>query len=184
MMNSQTAPLENTNPHTGKIYGIPADALRYILAPVPLFVLQPILRRIVEKIARERPELFNRIGPHKDKLFLIDPTNLPFAFVLKAHPEKPLFRAYRRKDLPETDARIAGTFLTLFDMVDGEIDGDAMFFSRALTVEGDTEAIVCLRNALDDMDGSVTEDTANMFGAAGRRMLKTIRKAHQNAKPQ
>ena len=154
--------------------------LRPLLAPVPLFVIQPILSRIVHHISQDRPELFSRVGSHKEKLFLIDPTNMPFVFVLKAHPDEPFFKAYRRRKAPKTEARIAGTVLTLLDMVDGRLDGDSLFFSRKLSVEGDTEAVVCLRNALDDLDGSVIEDSANLFGPAGRRALRVLRKVRQH----
>ena len=62
-------------------------------------------------------------------------------------------------------------------MVDGQLDGDALFFTRELVVEGDTEAVVCLRNAIDDTEGSIAEDTANLFGFSGRNALKLLRKA-------
>ena len=62
-------------------------------------------------------------------------------------------------------------------MVDGQLDGDALFFTRKLVVEGDTEAVVCLRNAIDDVEGSIAEDTANLFGFTGRNALKILRKA-------
>lgn len=107
---------------------------------------------------------------------MIDPVNLPFVLVLQAHPDTPLLRAYRRRKAPRTDAQIAGTFLTLLDMVDGHLDGDALFFTRELHIEGDTEAVVCLRNALDDLEGSVAEDTASLFGPPGRQALKVLRK--------
>jgi predicted lipid carrier protein YhbT len=156
--------------------------LRLILAPVPLFVIQPALYKIVHQIAQKRPALFDRIGPHKDKLFLIDPVNLPFAFALRPNPDNLSFRAYRRRNLPQVKARIAGTFLTLLDMVDGQLDGDALFFTRELVVEGDTEAVVCLRNAIDDIEGSIAEDTANLFGFSGRNALKILRKARNHGR--
>ena len=156
--------------------------LRLILAPVPLFVIQPALYKIVHQIAQKRPALFDRIGPHKDKLFLIDPVNLPFAFALRPNPDNLSFRACRRRNLPQVKARIAGTFLTLLDMVDGQLDGDALFFTRELAVEGDTEAVVCLRNAIDDIEGSIAEDTANLFGFSGRNALKILRKARNHGR--
>lgn len=154
--------------------------LRPALSPLPLFVLQPVLNKIVMRIAQDRPELFNRIGTHKDKYFLIDPVNLPFVMVLLAHPDKPSLKAYRRRKAPNTSAKISGTFLTLLDMVDGRLDGDALFFTRKLRVEGDTEAVVCLRNALDDLEGSIAEDTANFFGLAGRTGLEILRKVRDH----
>ena len=169
-----------SNPHTSDRPKFRPTVLRRLFAPAPLFIMQPVLSKIVRHIAKTRPELFERIGPHKDKLFLIDPTNLPFVFALKAHPLTPSFKAYRRHRVPKTDAKIAGTFLTLLDMVDGRLDGDALFFTRALSIEGDTEAVVCLRNAIDDIDGSIAEDTADLFGLAGRNALKVLRKVRQH----
>jgi len=84
--------------------------------------------------------------------------------VLKPRPEAPSLSAWRRNDAPFSHARIAGTFLNLFDLIDGSLDGDALFFSRKLRVTGDTEAVVALRNALDDVDGGVVESITRAFG--------------------
>ncbi len=143
---------------------------------LPLFLLQPILGRIVRRISRKCPELFNRIGIHKDKGFLIDPVNMPFALMLYPQPERPRLKAVKRNKNIIFDARIAGSFLTLLDMVDGRLDGDSLFFTRALMVEGDTEAIVCLRNALDDLERSIADEVAAMFGPPGRVMLTSLRR--------
>jgi predicted lipid carrier protein YhbT len=73
-------------------------------------------------------------------------------------------RAYRRFEAPPHDAAIAGTFFNLLDMIDGSQDGDALFFSRNLKVTGDTEAVVALRNALDDFEGSALDSVVGSFG--------------------
>jgi O2-independent ubiquinone biosynthesis accessory factor UbiT len=145
-------------------------------APVPLFPLQPVLGRIVRNIARQRPEIFSRIGPHTHKCFIIDPTNMPFVLVLHPDPENPRLRAARRDAAPVYDARITGSFLTLLDVADGRVDGDALFFTRDLIVEGDTEAAVCLRNALDDLEGGIAADVAKMLGPPGMTALTLLRK--------
>lgn len=151
------------------------NAPRIMLAPLPLPVLQPELRRIASAVFRCRPELAERLGAHKSKRFLVDPLNLPFAFLLRPDPQDAVLEAVRRRPAVPHDARIAGTFLSLLDMVDGRLDGDALFFSRALQVSGDTEAVVSLRNALDDADGSLADDVAALYGPPGRFVLKTLR---------
>jgi len=128
----------------------------------PLILLQPLLARLVQQVAQREPELFSRLGARAAKRFLIDPLNLPFVLLLE--PGIPRLTACQRRPLPAHDAAIAGTFLNLFDMVDGTLDGDALFFSRDLHVSGDTEAVVALRNALDDIDGSVLDKGAQAFG--------------------
>lgn len=135
-----------------------------LLTPVPLALLQPILSRIATHVAQSRPELFNRLGPHAGKRFLIDPIDLPFVMVLTPEPDLPRMTAHRRHENPAHDACIAGTFFNLLDMIDGSLDGDALFFSRDLRVGGDTEAVVALRNALDDFEGSALDSVAGSFG--------------------
>lgn len=156
------------------------DLPHHIFAPVPLPFLQPLLRRIIKRAARTRPELFNRLGLHKDKRYLIDPLNMPFVFLLSPDSQKPELRAYRRPVKIAYDSRIAGTFLTLLDMVDGRLDGDALFFTRDLIIEGDTEAVVVLRNALDDLEGSIADDIAATFGAPARMALSALRRIRKN----
>jgi len=149
---------------------------RFVLAPLPLFPLQPVLRRIVTRLVRDRPELFARLGQHERKRFLIDPTNLPFVLMLQPHPERPVLQAVRRWQPVQYDARIAGTALTLLGMIDGRLDGDALFFTRDLIVTGDTEAVVSLRNALDDLEHGIADDVAAMFGPLGRDALAVLRR--------
>jgi len=144
-------------------------------APLPLFPLQPLLGRIVRTVARTRSEIFDRIGPHTGKRFLIDPVNMPFVLLLHPDPARPRLRAARRYDAPAWDSRIAGSFLTLLSVVDGRLDADALFFTRELIVEGDTEAAVCLRNALDDLEGGIADDVAEIFGPPGRATLSLLR---------
>ncbi len=142
--------------------------------------VQPILSRVVRRIAVRHPSLFARLGPHQTTDFLIDPVELPFALHLRPDPEALVFRAVPRDAAPHTGAAIRGRFLLLLELVDAEQDGDAAFFSRDLEVSGDTEAVVRLRNALDDIDGSLAEETAAMFGAPGRAMLARLRRAYLN----
>lgn len=135
-----------------------------LLAFVPLALIQPILGHIAAHVARDRPELFARLGVHAQKRFLVDPIDLPFVLILSPDNNRPTLRAYRRYEKPVHDAGIAGKFLNLLDMIDGSQDGDALFFSRDLRVTGDTEAVVALRNALDDFEGSALESVIGSFG--------------------
>ena len=157
----------------------PGAGLQYLplrlLAPLPLPLLQPPLARILRRVLRDHPGLPDRLGSSSGKAFLIDPLNLPFVFLLQPDPRRPRLRAWRRGMTPPSDTRIAGTFLTLLDLIDGELEGDALFFSRDLSVTGDTEAAVALRNALDDIDGSVADSIASALGPPGTRFLSELR---------
>jgi predicted lipid carrier protein YhbT len=149
------------------------------MPPPPLFAIQPVLKRIVNRIAKDNPDMFGRLGPHFNARFIIDPVNLPFVMVLRPDPDNLLLVARQRNDIPPHDAKISGSFLDLLMLVDGDLDGDALFFARDLTISGNTEAVVCLRNALDDIDGSIAASVADMFGPAGRAALATLRRTKQ-----
>lgn len=158
-----------------------------LLAPVPLAVIHPILGHIASHVAQARPELFARLGPHARKRFLIDPIDLPFVLVLLPDVNRPNLRAHRRYENPAHDASIAGKFFNLLDMIDGSLDGDALFFTRDLRVTGDTEAVVALRNALDDFEGSALDSVVGAFGPLAKpaalavSALRTIRSRRRHA---
>lgn len=154
-----------------------------ILLFLPLPALQPLLQKIVTRAARLHPALFDRLGLYGDKTFLIDPVNMPFVLLLSPAADRPRLRARRRRGGLSHDARIAGTFLTLFALFDGRLDGDALFFTRDLVIEGDTEAIVRLRNALDDMEGRMTDELAQSFGPVAQVALAAMRHIEMKVHP-
>lgn len=155
----------------------PGAGLGARLRALPLLPLQPILGHVVTRIAAQYPEIFERLGPHRDTLYLIDPIDFPFALMLRPRPGDLLLKAVARDDAPACDARISGKFFQLLRLIDADVDGDAMFFSRALTISGNVEAVVSLRNALDDVDGSIAESVAGLFGPPGRAALDLLRRA-------
>jgi predicted lipid carrier protein YhbT len=119
---------------------------------------------MVKGIAQRRPEFFARLGPHIGSSYALDVTELPFVLLLKPNPQKPEMTAHRRSEKIASDASISGPFMDLFKVLDGRGDSDAMFFSGNIKVSGNTEAAVCLRYALDDLEGSVIEDLLHMGG--------------------
>ena len=165
----------------------PPRPARFALS-LALLPLQPLLARVIRKIAARYPEVLDRLGPHKTTRFVIDPVDLPFALTLRPDPNALDLRAVPRDDLPEHDARIAGKFFRLLRLIDCDEDGDAMFFARDLEISGDTEAVVTLRNALDDVDGSLATSVAAMFGPPGRAALAALRSVggwrHKEAREQ
>lgn len=131
-------------------------------APLPL--VQVGLRLIAQRLARTRPDLFARMGAHARKRFLIDPVDLPLVALMIPDTSAPQLTAHVRDEAPAHDAAISGTFFNLLDMIDGTLDGDALFFNRDLNVTGDIEAVVAMRNALDDFDGDLVREILRVFG--------------------
>jgi len=159
-MTARAREVPASSPMMGPLQGVPG----WLLAALPLAVLRPILGHIATHVARTRPQLFSRLGAHADKLYMIDPIDLPFVLLLRPNSARPSLSAARRSTRPQHDAAIGGTFLNLLAMMDGSLDGDALFFSRDLRVSGDTEAVVALRNALDDFEGSALDAAVSSFG--------------------
>lgn len=120
------------------------------LKPVPTAFYKPFLKFGMDAVLKKYPNLFERMEDYSDKLILLNPTDLPFVLVLSPDPLMPEVNAYRNADDCVYDASITGTWAVFLQMLRGRRDGDALFFSRDLTIEGDTECVVALRNALDD----------------------------------
>jgi predicted lipid carrier protein YhbT len=147
------------------------------LRPLPLAPLQPILTILLDAIVRRHPLIFERLGRHADKRFGLDPTDLPFAFILDPRAGDARIRAVRWIPKKGLDAKITGRFSVLIGLANGSFDGDALFFSRDVTVEGDIEAIVALRNAMDDAGINLVADAVASLGPAfeaAERMIASL----------
>lgn len=147
---------------------MPGDAVRLpkvlgmALRPLPLFPLTHVLQRITTRMIADHPAMLRRLGSYADRRFLIDITDLPHVLLLR--PDGGRMTAHRRGASPDYDVRIAGPLPHFLAMMHGYEDGDALFFSRDLTVEGDTSAALALRNAMDDAELDLTEDLAGLSG--------------------
>lgn len=145
------------------------------MAPLPVAPLSFVLGRVARGVARRRSGLFVRLGHHATKRFLIDPIDLPSALLLCPLSDDPKLYVVRRGDRVEHDCRIAGPLATLLAMIHGAQDGDALFFSRDIVIEGDTEAALALRNALDDAELDLFAEIAAIFGQQGTSLAGALR---------
>ncbi len=134
------------------------------LTPVPPVVLQPALNAAMAITRRKHPDIFERMEGFGDPVFLIDPIDLPYVFILSPDQQSPKLTIAREHSNDEVDAVIRGPLLALIDMLEGRIDGDAVFFSRDLVIEGDTEVVVALRNAVDGAEINLMEGVLALFG--------------------
>ncbi len=148
-----------------------AAALRF----APLAPLSFVAARFARSLGRRHPALFARLGEEADKIFLIDPTDLPLAFRLLPRPEDPRLETVRREAAGCWDARVAGPLAALIGLVHGAYDGDALFFSRDLVIEGDTAAVLALRNAIDNEEIDLAREAAALFGPFESLALRPAR---------
>lgn len=141
---------------------------------LPLMPLQPLLGACLDEIRRRHPDVFDRLGPYADKRFGLVPTDLPFAFVLepsRAHPRVTAVRSLPRR----IDVKITGPLAALIALADGSCDGDALFFSRDIQIEGDIEAVVALRNAIDDARIDVVAESVAWLGPLSPIVERLVR---------
>lgn len=127
----------------------PAPVARVLAA-----LLGPGLAATAALAARRHPDLFERLAEIPNPTFALVPDELPVAFVLCADARRPMLRATPKDTLVQAKAAatIRGPLRLLAALADGRLDGDALFFSREIAIEGSTEAAVALRNALDNAE--------------------------------
>jgi len=177
-------PFDASSGHLPAIPSLLALAMR----PLPLLPLQLVLPGFAQRIFRRNPQIFDRLGEHANVRFGIKPTDLPFAFIVEAnHPFLSVVR-----ELPgDVEARISSTLVNLLALAEGRVDGDALMFSRELVIEGNVEAVLALRNAIDDAQLDLPTEISSLFGplhGPARQVLEAARdrvigSSQQNEEP-
>ena len=138
------------------------------LTALPPAALQPLLDAVMLVLKRRHAAMFTRMEDLAGCTFRIDPTDLPFDLLLRPAPA-PSLKAVAKEEGGEAEtASIHGPLATLAALLEGKLDGDALFFSRDLTVAGDTEAVVTLRNIIDGAGINIREDVLWAAGPFGR----------------
>lgn len=154
-----------------------------VAAHLPLMPLEMAVRHLIARALAARPSFGARLSEYTGKRFAIDPIDCPFAFVVTPHTQGADVETVRDLSATPYDARIKAPLIVLMGMVDGTYDGDALFFSRDLMIEGDTSAVLALRNALEDAEfdpGSVIglpEAVKGPFNRACEVALAGVRQA-------
>ncbi|BBE73814.1 ubiquinone anaerobic biosynthesis accessory factor UbiT [Oharaeibacter diazotrophicus] len=144
-----------------------------LLARPPRFVrglgarpLGAVLTRALRDLARRRPEIFDRLGSYRGFSFVVVPTDLGLAF--RVVPDGAAATVTVGVDVPEGgDVTVRGPILALIGILDGSQDGDALFFGRTIAVGGRTDALLALRNAIEDAELKPS-DLVGLAGPLGR----------------
>ena len=159
---------------SGLLTTIPAvpSPLAFGLRLVPLAPLAQALTMLSRRMIAGHPGLIERLGPFADRRFAIDPTDLPVTLLMQ--PDRSRMRITLHRRPPAADARIAGPLAALLGLVHGTWDGDALFFSRDLVIEGDTSAALALRNAIDDAELDLGAEIAALAGPMSRLLTPLI----------
>jgi len=155
------------------------------LRPVPPRFFNPPVKAVLALMVKRHPGVFERLRVLGGKQICIEPTDLPFAFMLSLGSRPPVITVVGKTvDHLGAVAVVRGALSDLVDLLEGRVDGDALFFSRDLTIEGDTEAILTLRNALDSDHIDIGEDFLSALGplsGPGRKALDVAMAIYRRA---
>ncbi len=121
-----------------------SDILMALRPPV-----ETLLSLALRRVARRRPDVFERLGSFQASSFLLLPNEMPVAFRLTPHGTSGTVQVVRRDDPRPCAARISGPLASLLGLFDGSIDADAAFFSRDIRVDGEVQAVMALHNTLE-----------------------------------
>lgn len=126
------------------------------LRPLPVTFLSQLIAFFLRRMDRLYPEISSRMEPLGLCHFHIVPTDFWFSFMVTLDHGKATAAVLRKEQfVSNVTATISGDLLSLMQLLEGSVDGDALFFSRQIMVEGETEAVLTLRNAVDSVDLSV-----------------------------
>lgn len=101
------------------------------------------------RVLRRRPELADRLDAARGATICIQPSELPFAFLIRLDAAQGAVRAVPREAMEAADVMVEAPLRVLLTIFEGRDDGDAAFFSSELTIEGEMAPLVSLRNAIE-----------------------------------
>ncbi|KQS83096.1 MULTISPECIES: ubiquinone anaerobic biosynthesis accessory factor UbiT [unclassified Rhizobium] len=127
-------------PHLPPLLAKPVDI-------APLWLVERVARMIFSCVLKAHPDLFARLGDYRESRYCFSPSDLQLHFRVVPATQA---LSVSRGTPPPADAHIEGPIALLLGLLEGRCDADALFFSRDLSVSGDMEAMLALRNTLDD----------------------------------
>ncbi len=145
----------------------PTILARGFIAATPPPLLDLGAAALLRKMGRNHPDLFQVLAEFRRTVIRIELTDLPRSFQLQFGGGAPSLKLAGADDAP-ADASVKGSLEALLALLEGRIDSDALFFTRELVVEGDTAAVVALRNVLDREIINVLDEASSLFGPLQR----------------
>lgn len=165
----------STLPSVSLLLGRPLEFL-------PVGPVRWLAQRIIRSTMRQHPDVSARLAGLAGKRLLVDPSDLPFAFVLELTDSDPRIEVVAQDDDPAlpVHATVRGGLADLISLAEGRIDGDALFFSRRLSISGEMELIVAVRNAMDGAEIGLEKLLLGPIGGPFRNLgLRALRRLAQ-----
>lgn len=139
----------------------------FTLGFVPLPIVAAALHHAAGRVSARHPDLLDRLAPLAGRAVIIDVDEFPQPLVLTVEGSPSRLRIFPvslgRTGTPA--ATIGGSLAAFVELAEGRADGDALFFQRRIRFEGDTEAVLLVRNALDASEIDLIDDVLPPLGA-------------------
>lgn len=75
------------------------------------------------------------------------------------------------------DATVSGELPALLALLEGRADADSLFFTRDISIQGDTGLVVALRNAIDDSEIDLVSDLCAPAGPLAPIARRVVHRA-------
>lgn len=146
-----------------------------VIGRVSVPLLNALLVEVMTIVQQRHAAVFERLASLGESVVRIEVSDLPIAFslALGPRPDRPWLRV-TPETLPGTAAVVRGSIGTLLGLFEGRYDGDALFFARSLSFEGDTGVVVGLRNAIDGEDIDLAADLLSVLGPLGPPLRRLV----------
>jgi predicted lipid carrier protein YhbT len=144
----------------------------WVANAVPLPVIQAAANRAFATVLDHHPGLLERMGSHANQTFAFVPTDLPWVFLITPGTHRLTVARHPARVL--ANATISAPIVLLLALLEGKADGDAAFFARGIEIAGDMEAILAVRNALDDAAIDLPRELASGKGPLHRRLESAL----------
>lgn len=132
-----------------------------------------LLTHIGRALAERHPAVLQRLAPYAGRtvVIAIEDMGAELALTLGAPMHLGLATDARRQ---RADATIRGTWPALLALLEGRADGDALFFSRDIAIEGATDLVLAIRNAIDGAGIDLLNDIAGACGPLAPLLRRTV----------
>src|SRR4051794_37679081 len=138
-----------------------AYAAALSLTPTP--ILASMVRVLNRTLHRRHPVLVHEFGRLDPAVVHVALTDVPHCFRIAYGNGRMGVAVLSGSDAPAPHATLRGSLATMIDLLEGRIDGDALFFTRDLQVSGSTQVVVAVRNTLDREVIDLRADIAAAF---------------------
>lgn len=128
-------------------------------------ILQIGIDKLTNLFVKQHPRVISKMAKFTPCRMVLIPIDMPFCFFVEFTPDDLNINIIDNNAFSGDNLTCIKSSLELFvKMLEGNLDGDALFFSRKLSIEGDTTSIVALRNILEAESINIKDDIEETLG--------------------